>query len=192
MESKPPTEESALSPFRSDPANPVLDPHAERAGAHDYRELSEREEVLVFETEPLDEDLTVVGPIEVEVYLSVDAPDTDLWVRLFDVAPDGTAWNLMSPGLDVIRASYRNGGPERELLEPGKVYRLQLSNLITANRFKAGHRVRIVLLPSFLPHMSVNLNTDESEVDQAEGRVALVTLHHDAGHPSRLILPIVR
>ena len=38
-----------------------------------------------------------------------------------DVAPDGTAWNLMSPGLDVLRASYRDGGPRRKLLEPGQV-----------------------------------------------------------------------
>ncbi len=189
---EPPTAKHAVSTLRSDPAHPVRDPHAERAGAHDYRGLVEREALLGFETEPLQEDLTVVGPIEIDVYLSVDAPDTDLWVRLFDVAPDGTAWNLMSPGLDVIRASYRNGGPEREALEPGRMYRLTLPNLLTANRFKAGHRVRVVVLPSFLPHMSVNLNTGESEVESAAGKVALITLHHDAEHPSRLILPIVR
>ena len=78
--------------------------------------------------------------------MSVDAPDTDLWVKLLDVAPDGTAFNLMSTGLDVVRASYRNRQRERELLEPGEVYRLDLDTLMTANRFRRGHRVRVAVM----------------------------------------------
>ena len=55
-----------------------------------------------------------------EIYILSDQPDTDLWVKLLDVAPDGTAFSLMSTGLDVIRASYRHRTPERELLTPAR------------------------------------------------------------------------
>ncbi len=63
----------------------------------------------------------MTGPIHAQIYLACDCRDTDLWVRLLDVAPDGTAFNLMSPGLDVLRASYRNLKKGRQLLtaEPG-------------------------------------------------------------------------
>jgi predicted acyl esterase len=79
---------------------------------------------LLFDSEPLPADLEVTGPIRAEMYVSADVPDFDLWVRVLDVAPDGTAYNLMSPGLDVLRASYRNGSLIPELLQPGKIYRL--------------------------------------------------------------------
>ena len=106
--------------FVSDAAHPVRDPHDGAAGGLDYRALSAMPGVLTFETEPLSEALDIVGPIDAEMYISVDRPDTDLWVKLLDVAPDGTAYGLMSIGLDVIRASYRNRRPARELLAAGR------------------------------------------------------------------------
>lgn len=182
----------ASTSFDSDPANPVRDLHAESPGAHDYRALAARQDVLVFDSEPLTRDLMVAGPIEAEIHLSSDAKDTDLWVRLLDVSPDGTAWNLMSPGLDVIRASYRNGGPERELLEPGRTYALRLTNLMTANLFQRGHRVRVQISTSFAPHMSRNLHTGELETEASGGVPAKITIHHDRDRPSRIVLPVVR
>jgi hypothetical protein len=182
---------AASTSFVSDPAQPVRDPWAEQSGAHDYRSLVGRDDVLIFETEPLAADLTVIGAVEAEVYLSTDVPDTDLWVKLFDVAPDGTAWNLMSPGLDVIRASYRDGGVERKLLVPGSVYRLRLPNMLTSNQFKAGHRIRIAVMTSFAPHMSHNLHTGELEFESSVGRTARITVHHGPGARSRIILPVV-
>lgn len=176
----------------SDPAHPVTDPFSARPGAHDYRDLGLRPDVAVFETAPLAQDLTVVGAMEAEVHLCVDAPDTDLWVKVEDVAPDGTAWNLMSPGLDVLRASYRSGGPARELLEPGRIYPLRLSALFTGNRFAKGHRVRVVLATTFMPHFSRNLHTGELETTSAVMRKATVRIHFDAQHASRLTLPVLR
>jgi len=183
--------DSASTTFISNPALPVRDPFAERPGAHDYRRLAEREDVVVFDSEPLPSDLLVAGPIEAEMYISVDAPDTDLWVRLLDVAPDGTAYNLMSPGLDVIRAGYRDGGPERKPLVRGEVYRLRLPNLLTANLFRQGHRIRVQVSASFMPHMSRNLHTGESEVASIGMRRARITLHHSPERPSRITLPVV-
>ena len=99
--------------------------------------------------------------------MSVDAPDTDLWVKILDVHPDGTAYNVMSAGLDVVRASYRNRRAERELLQPGAVYRLDFTTLMTGNRFLKGHRVRVALMASFAPNMSWNLHTGALEFDSA-------------------------
>ena len=187
-----PASVSSASSFISDPLDPVRDPFAEQAGAHDYRAQSGRPDVLVFETEPLTQDLEVVGPIMAELYVSVDQPDTDLWVKLLDVSPDGTAYNLMSPGLDVIRASYRDMKPKRDLLEKDRIYKLVLPNLVTANRFKAGHRVRIAVMSSFMPHMSRNLHTGLLEMVSDKAVKAKVTVWHGGSHPSRLVLPVRR
>jgi putative CocE/NonD family hydrolase len=177
--------------FASDPAAPVTDPYFGRAGAHDYRALAERKDVAVFETAPLPDDLRVVGAMTAEVFLSVDASDTDLWVHVQDVAPDGTAWNLMSPGLNVLRASYRDGGPARKLLTPGRVYSLRLDHLLTGNLFHKGHRIRVVLSTGFMPNFSRNLHTGELETTSAAMRTATITIHYGGDTPSRLILPVV-
>jgi putative CocE/NonD family hydrolase len=123
------------------------------------------------------------------MHIAVDQPDTDLWVKLLDVHPDGTAWNLMSTGLDVIRASYRNRSAVRELLQPGEVYRLDLDTLMTANRFLRGHRIRVAIMASFAPNMSWNLHTGLLESDSARTGRARITLHTGGAHASRLLLP---
>jgi uncharacterized protein len=181
----------ATSSWISDPANPVVDPYGSRPGAHDYRALASRKDVLVFETEPLAASLRVVGPIGVEMYLSAEAPDADLWVLLEDVEPDGTAWNLSSPGTDVLRASDRDEGATPRLLAPGEIALLKLPNLRTGNLFGKGHRVRVVLSGSFMPHFSRNLQTGESETTSAKTHPAKLTIHFDAAHPSRIVLPVL-
>jgi putative CocE/NonD family hydrolase len=179
------------SSFVSDPAHPVEDPYAPESGAHDYRKLIDREDVVTFETAPMAEDLRVVGAIQADMYVSADAKDADVWVKLFDVAPDGTAFNLMSPGLDVLRASYRGGGPRRELLVPGRVYPLRFENLMTGNTFLKGHRLRLVVAGAFFPHFSRNLQTGELESTSSVSRSARLSVHHSAQYPSRLVLPVV-
>lgn len=181
---------ATTSVFVSDAANPVKDPHGGDAGGLDYRALSSDQGVVVFETAPLDEDLEVLGPIDAEMHVSVDRPDTDLWVKLLDVTPDGTAWGVMSIGLDAIRASYRNRRPERELLEPGAVYRLDLRSMMTGNRFLKGHRIRIAVMAAFAPNMSWNLHTGRLEFDSAETARARITVHAGGRYASRLVLPV--
>jgi putative CocE/NonD family hydrolase len=179
------------SAFVSDPAHPVSDPYAEQPGAHDYRALARRADVLCFETEPLAEGLRVVGTVRAEVFLSADAPDADLWLKLYDVAPDGTAFNVASHGSEVVRASLGGGGRERRRLAPGEVRALRFENQATGNQFKRGHRLRVLLAGSFAPHFSRNLQTGESEVSSAGTRRATIRILHDPGHPSRLDLPIL-
>jgi uncharacterized protein len=175
--------------FVADPADPVSDPFSERAGAHDYRAIPERPDVATFESLPLGADVRVVGSVRAEIFLSADAPDTDLWVKLYDVAPDGTAFNLMSPGLDVLRASLRDGN-RREPLEPGHVYKLRLDGLLTGNLFKREHRIRVCLTTAFMPHFSHNLHTGESETASSAMRKAKITIHTGRDAPSRIVLPV--
>jgi putative CocE/NonD family hydrolase len=181
---------AADSTFVSDPARPVVDADGSY-GAHDYRALAARSDVLVFETGPLAEPLRVVGAIETEIYLSADVPDADLWVKLEDVAPDGTAWNLSSPGTDVLRVSERDGGSSAKLLAPGEVVAMRLPNLRTGNFFAKGHRVRIVLCGSFMPAFSRNLQTGQSETRSAAMRKGAIRIHHSAARASRILVPVV-
>ncbi|MGH8166615.1 MAG: CocE/NonD family hydrolase, partial [Woeseiaceae bacterium] len=177
------------STFVADPEDPVVDPYAS-FGPRDYRQLAERDDLLTFDSEPLAEDLSIAGAIEAVVYASCDCRDFDLWVRVLDVHPDGRAINLMGPGNDVLRASYRDPSAGRQLLTPGQVYELRLSNLLTSNQFAPGHRVRVQVSASFAPHFSRNLQTGESEIVASDSRPARITIHHGREYPSRISLPV--
>ncbi len=188
---QPAQSKASTSELRSDPSHPVSDAY-KGYGAHDYRALAGREDVLTFDSEPLSADTEVTGPIKLEVFASADVPDFDLWGRLLDVAPDGTAYNLMSPGLDVLRASYRNESLQPDLLIPGKVYRFELDRLLTSNTFLQGHKIRVQISSAFFPHFSRNLQTEKSEIVSSASQIGHLTIYHDAEHPSRIILPIVK
>jgi hypothetical protein len=180
----------AFTEFISDPAHPLTDPYSE-LGARDYRSFAGRDDVLLCESEPLPEDTEVTGPIRAEMYVSADVPDFDLWVRILDVAPDGTAYNLMSPGLDVLRASYRNGATKSGLVKPGEIIQLTLDRLLTSNVFKAGHRIRVQVSGAFFPHFSRNLQTGKSEITSSEMRVGHIRIHDEREHASRILVPVV-
>jgi uncharacterized protein len=184
--------QSCSGSFRlwSDPAHPLSDPYPE-FGARDYRSLARRKDVLVFDSEPMAFDTEVTGPVRAEIFVSADVPDFDLWVRLLDVWPDGRAFNLMSPGLDVLRASYRKGSAVPELLKPGQIVRLDLDRLLTANVFKTGHRIRVQISGAFFPHFSRNPQTGKSEVTSAELRAGYIQIPYDRQHVSRIILPVI-
>jgi len=175
--------------FTSDPKHPVDDP-AVAPGAHDYRALESRPDVLTLDSEPLTRDLTVAGEATAVIYASCDCRDFDLWVRLLDVYPDGRAFNLMSPGNDVVRASYREAAAGPKPVEPGQIYELRVPDLMTATRFVKGHRIRMQISASFDPHLSRNLQTGESEVASSASRAATVAIHREAGRTSKLLLPV--
>jgi putative CocE/NonD family hydrolase len=181
---------ATFSEFVSDPSHPLRDPYDE-FGARDYRSFSGRKDVLLYDSAPIESDLEVTGPIRGEMYVSADVPDFDLWVRILDVYPDGAAYNLMSPGLDVLRVSYRNGTETPELLEPGKIYRLDLNRLLTSNVFRKGHRIRVQVSAAFVPHFSRNLQTGKSEITSSASRMGHIRVYSDPQHLSHIVLPIV-
>jgi hypothetical protein len=180
-----PTVEKSSSVFRSDPDDPVVNPYA-GAGAHDYQTLAERDDVLTFDSQPLATDLEVAGPIRARMFISCDCRDTDLWVRVLDVTPAGRAYNVMSPGLDAVRASYRDLSRGRQLLEPGTIYEVRLDHLVTANVFRKGHRIRVQVSSTFFPNFSRNLHTGERETVASRRQRATIRLHHDQEHPSQI------
>jgi uncharacterized protein len=173
--------------LHSDPAHPVTDPYDGRFGSHDYRALKPAAGVAVFETEPLSSALEVIGQVIVELAARATVPDFDLWVHLFDVAPDGTAWNLSTAGTALQRASYRAGGPRRALVQPGETVRLRMDRLVTANRFLRGHRLRVVITPQFYPLFSVNPQTGVQEFESDSLRAGDITIQPG----SRVVLPVV-
>jgi len=186
-----PSDSRGISSFVSNPAEPVVNPY-DSSGAHDYQALSKRKDVLTFDSPPLDQDTEVTGPIRARVFLSCDCRDTDLWVRLLDVAPDGAALNVMGPGLEVQRASYRNAKRGRQLLRPRKIYEVWLDNLISSSVFQKGHRIRVQISATFFPNFSRNLHTGELEATSSNMRQAHINILHDARHRSRIILPVVQ
>jgi putative CocE/NonD family hydrolase len=178
------------SRFVSDPSDPVADSYPGR-GPHDYRALKKRSDLLVFESEPLSESVTIAGNAVARVFVSCDCRDFDLWIRMLDVYPDGRAMSLMSPGAESLRASYRDIANGRSLLQPGTVYEMTIDGLLTANEFAAGHRIQLQLSATFAPHLSRNLQTGESEMTSAKSRSAEITIHHDSEYPSGLTLPVL-
>jgi len=185
-----PREKKAFRSFLSDPEKPVVNPYGS-SGAHDYKSLAERNDVLTFNSAPLEHDTEVTGPIDAHIFLACDCRDSDLWVRLLDVAPDGSAFNLMSPGLDVLRASYRDLKKGRQLLTPNRVYELHLDNLITSNVFQKDHRIRVQISATFFPNFSRNPQTGELENSSAKMQKANILIYAEHGHPSRIVLPVV-
>ena len=188
---KTPAKQGTESSFVSDPANPVRNIYPS-SGAHDYRELVKRADVLAFDSAALGDDTEVTGPIQAKIYFSCDCRDADLWVRLLDVGPGGTAFNLMSPGLDVQRASYRDLKRGRQLLTPNQIYEITLDHLITSNVFQKGHRIRVQISATFFPNFSRNLHNGELESESANMQKATIRIYHDTAHPSQVILPIVK
>jgi putative CocE/NonD family hydrolase len=182
---RPPAGRGGETIIRSDPAHPVTDPFKGRFGAHDYRSLTPGPSIAVFETAPFTAPVEIIGQVMVELAVSASVPDFDLWVQLYDVAPGGAAWNLSTPGTGLQRASYREGGPERRLV------RLRMDHMVTANRFLAGHRLRVVITPAFAPLFSVNPQTGAQEFESDSVRAGTIRIGDGEGRVSRIVLPVV-
>jgi len=154
-------------------------------GAFDQREVEARPDVLVYTSAPLERDLEVIGPVKVRLFVASSAPDTDFTAKLVDVYPDGRAINVTD---GILRLRYRNGRERAELVEPGRVYEVEVDLWYTAHVFRAGHRVRLEVSSSNFPRFDRNLNTGGPIGAEAEGQVAVQRVFHDRTKPSALIL----
>ena len=156
--------------------------------------LSARSDVLVFQTEPLDRDLEVTGEIEVRLWISSNAKDTDFTAKLIDVYPASTdfpggfALNLED---GIIRARFRKSLKVETMLQPGVVEPVTIRLYPTSNVFKKGHRIRLDISSSNFPRFDPNPNTGEQLGDHRSTRIATNTVWHDATRPSHVILPVV-
>ncbi len=184
--------------FTYDPTNPVLSyggnvcctGNAVSGGAWDQRRMEARSDILVYSSEPLKQGLELSGPIEATLYVSSDAKDTDVTVKLLDVYPDGTAYNLDET---IQRLRYRDGYDKPLVwMEPGKVYKVGLQPMTTSNFFPAGHRIRIEVSSSNFPRFDRNLNTGGNNYDEVKSVVAHNVVHHSAQYPSEVTVTVVK
>jgi putative CocE/NonD family hydrolase len=160
------------------------------AGPKDQRSLAGRADILSYVTAPLERPVEVTGPVELVVFVSSSALDTDFVGKLVDVWPDGRA-ELLTDG--ILRARYRESFSEPSLLEPGRVYELRIDLWATGNVFGVGHRIRLDVASSNFPRFDRNTNTGGviAEDGVEDVQVAVNRVFHDADHPSHLILPII-
>ncbi|MBM3947050.1 MAG: CocE/NonD family hydrolase, partial [SAR202 cluster bacterium] len=148
----------------------------------------ERDDVLVYTSPVLQQDLKVAGPVTVHLWATTDGRDTDWTAKLVDVYPDGKSVNLCD---GIIRARYRQGTDKAVLLNPGQPYDYTVDLVATANLFKAGHRVRVEISSSNFPRFDRNSNSGGKIQDEATGRAAMQRVHHTAARPSSIELPVL-
>ncbi len=183
--------------FQYDPMNPVnsyggnvcCTGNAVQGGSYDQQEMELRDDILVYTSEPLAEGIEISGFIESYLYLSSDAKDTDVTIKLIDVYPDGKAYNLDET---IQRVRYREGYDKEVMMEKGKVYEIKLTPMSTSNYFEKGHQIRIEVSSSNFPRFDRNLNTSGNNYDETVGVVATNSIHHGGKSLSRIVLPVVR
>lgn len=178
-----------MAPVPSYGGNVCCTGNAVKGGAYDQQEMEERDDILVYTTEPLEEGVEVSGFIEATLYISSDVKDTDFTIKLVDVYPDGRAFNLDET---IQRVRYREGYDTEVFMEEREVYKLDLSPLATSNYFEKGHRIRIEISSSNFPRFARNLNTGGNNYDETEGVIATNKVHHSEEYPSQIRLPIIQ
>jgi hypothetical protein len=193
-----PQPKDAADNFVYDPMNPVPTHGGGfccmgadfKPGALDQRSEEMRDDILVYSTGPLKDGIEVSGPIDVTLYVSSDAKDTDFTVRLIDVLPDGTAYNIDE---NIQRVRYREGYDKPPVfIEKDKVYKIAFQPMQTSIYFAPGHQIRIEVSSSNFPRFDRNLNTGGDNVSESEGVVAHNVIHHSAQYPSTVTLSVVK
>src|SRR5580704_5683830 len=191
----PPKKETA-DKFTYDPANPVptiggslcCDQKHYEPGPRDQRAAENRNDVLVYSTKPLTEDMEVTGPVTLELWAKSSAVDTDFTAKLADVSPTGFAMNLTD---GILRMRYRDSQLKPEMMNPDQVYKITVDLWATSNVFKKGHILRLEVSSSNFPRFDRNLNTGAEQATSRDFISATNSILHDAEHPSALLIPVI-
>ena len=159
-----------------------------KKSAHHQRVTDSRNDILVFQSEPLRQPLTVVGPLSAVLFASSSAVDTDWIVSLMEADENGRILHLTLGG---IRARYRNSLEKPELLEPNRIYEYDLDLGQTGMTFRKGHRIRIEIASTFFPLFSRNLNTGGHNEKETVYKKATQRIYHSKKYPSCILLPVI-
>jgi len=157
-------------------------------GAFDQRQIEQRDDVLVYSSDVLEEDLEVTGPVRVVLWAASDAVDTDFTAKLVDVYPCGYARNVLD---GIVRARYRHSTAQSQPLTPGAIEQYTIDLGATSNVFLKGHRVRVEVSSSNFPRFDRNPNTGYAVETEAEMSTAAQTVYHDTQCPSHILLPVI-
>lgn len=158
------------------------------AGPRNQATVEQRQDVLVFTSEPMTAELEITGPIKVILYAASTATDTDWTGKLVDVWPDGRAINLCD---GILRARCRKSTSRPKLIKPGKIYCYDIDLWVTSNTFLPGHRIRVEISSSNFPRFDSNPNTGHPFGIDAERQKANQTVYHDTEHASHILLPVI-
>jgi putative CocE/NonD family hydrolase len=183
--------------FTYDPMNPVnsyggnvcCTGNAVQGGSFDQSQMELRNDILVYTSEQLKEGVEITGFIESTLFVSSTGLDTDVTIKLIDVYPDGKAYNLDET---IQRLRYREGYDKEVFMEKGKVYKVDLTPMVTSNYFAAGHKIRIEVSSSNFPRFDRNLNTGGNNYDEPKGVVVENQIHHSKLYPSVIKLPFIK
>lgn len=189
-----PDEDSASSGFDYSPADPVPSLTARpndwlNRAPIDQRPLAGRGDILRFTTLPLNAPIEIAGPLTAELFVATTAQDTDFFVRLIDVYPDGFEALMAARPL---RLRYREGFESPVPIRKNKVYPVKIDLWSLAAVFAKGHRIRVEITSSDSPRFDRHTNTWSPVSSYAAAVTATNTVHHSSRYPSRILLPVVR
>src|SRR5215467_258778 len=191
-----PPKKEASDKFTYDPANPVpsiggslcCDAEHYEPGPRDQRAAENRNDVLVYSTKPLTENMEVTGPVTLELWAKSSAVDTDFTAKLLDISPDGFAMNLTD---GILRMRYRDSQEKPVLMNSDQVYKISVDLWATSNVFKKDHILRLEVSSSNFPRFDRNLNTGADQAASRDFVSATNTILHDAEHPSALLVLVI-
>ena len=205
-----PTGANSFDEYVSDPAHPVpftKDVQLHRSNDYmteDQRFASRRPDVLVWQTETLNEDLRVAGPINVELFVSTTGTDADFVVKLIDVYPDDaknwkksdvpmSGYQMLLRG-EPMRGRFRDGFEQQIPFKPNKVTKLSFQMPDIAHTFPKGHRMMVQVQSSWFPLVDMNPQkfVNIYEADESDFQKATQRIYHDRSHPSKIELSVVK
>lgn len=161
---------------------------------HPGRALADRDDVLVFQTDPLEHAVEVTGPIVARLWVSSSAVDTDFTIKLIDVYPpsdDYPAGYAMNLTHGILRLRFRSSSTHPELMEPHAIYAIEIQAFPTSNLFAVGHRIRLDVSSSNFPHFDVNPNSGAPAGEASDPIIARNCVHFAPDRPSHIVLPVV-
>lgn len=210
LKSEKPKAMEAASTYLSDPNNPV--PYDEKIEQDRTREYmvndqhfaEKRKDVLTFETDVLDQDLTVAGSIVADLMVAISTTDADFVVKVIDVFPNGfryadrpesdmSGYEMLVRG-EIFRGRYRNSYEHPEAFVPGKVTEVKFNLPDIAHSFQKGHRLMIQVQSSWFPLVDMNPQqfVDIYKCSSKDFVKSKIKLFHDAEHPSKITLPVLK
>ena len=145
---------------------------------------------LVYHTDPLPNEMPLVGCPSVTLWVSIDTPDTDLSADLYEIQPDGTSIALWD---DVRRLRYRESLRQEKLVKPGEIVKCDFNpGLFVARRLMKGSRLRLVISSPNSIFLQKNYNSGGvvAEETAKDARTAHVQVYHNAAHASAVQLPL--
>lgn len=203
---------NAFEEYLSDPAHPVPSTNSTAIGmtreymVEDQRFAATRPDVLVYQTEILDQDITLAGPIKVTLFVSTSGTDSDFVVKLIDVFPNDTpdpepnpggvrlgGYQMMVRG-EPMRAKFRNSYSKPEAMIPGKITKIEFTMPDVNHSFLRGHRIMVQVQSSWFPLVDRNPQkfVDINRATESDFQKATQRVYHSGSNGSYLTLRVLK